>query len=119
MLTNLIVVNISKYICVSTHCIVHLKFTQCYMSIASLYLKKTTMCSLSYLSKRVGVTIFLVHNEIFLPHSISSIHCIYIPQRILLCSLLVIHQQQPHLLQQVEAYNSHYFLRKVVILKLI
>lgn len=58
------------------------------------------------------MTIFLVHNEILLLHSVSNTHCICILLRILLCSLLIIHQQQPHLLYQVVAYNSHYFLKK-------
>lgn len=49
-------------------------------------------CSLSYLSKQVVMTIVLVHNEIFLLLSISNIHCIYIPQRILLGSLPIIRQ---------------------------
>lgn len=33
VLTNLLVVIISRYVCVSSHCVEHLKLTQCCISI--------------------------------------------------------------------------------------
>lgn len=40
VLPNLITVVISQYICISNHYTVHLKLTQCYMSIISVKLEK-------------------------------------------------------------------------------
>ena len=48
VLTNLIVVIISQYIHISNHYVVHLKLTQCYMSIISQWSCKKLKIELSY-----------------------------------------------------------------------
>lgn len=126
MLSKLIVAIISQYYIreIKLSLDTMILHNVCYMSVVSIKLGeknffKNSMCSLAYLSKQVGMTTVLADNETFSLPSVCNIHYTDTPRRTRSCSLPTIHQQQPRLLHRVEAYSSHYFLRKEVIFNLI